>query len=45
MQVRRAALETMEKEQEPEKYPIPENKRIAKYWAGIEAKKASFAQA
>lgn len=44
-QVRDAALEAMERGESPEDYPIPENKRIQKYWAGIAEKQSRAAQA
>lgn len=37
LEVREAALNT----EYPQQYPIPENKRIAAYWASIEAKKSA----
>lgn len=44
-QVREAALMAMKQNESPEDYPIPENKRIEKYWAGIAAKQESANQA
>ena len=44
-QVREAALQALQHKEEPEDYPIPENKRIEKYWAGITAKQESAIQA
>lgn len=40
-QVREAALQAIRQNESPEDYPIPENKRIEKYWAGIAAKQES----
>lgn len=37
LEVREAALNT----EYPQQYPIPENKKIAAYWASIEAKKSA----
>ena len=44
-QVREAALQAIEQKESPEDYPIPENKRIKKYWAKIEAKQQTAIQA
>ena len=44
-QVREAALQAIEQKESPEDYPIPENKRIKKYWAKIEAKQQTAVQA
>jgi transposase InsO family protein len=44
-QVREEALQAMKKNESPQDYPIPENKRIEKYWAEIEAKQQSAVQA
>ena len=37
-QVREAALQAIKQNESPEDYPIPENKKIDKYWAQIAAK-------
>ena len=37
LEVRTAALTS----EQPQQYPIPENKKIAAYWASIEAKKSA----
>ena len=44
-QVREAALLAIKQDKQPEDYPIPENKRIEKYWAGIKAKQQAANQA
>ena len=43
-QVREAALQAMEQNEMPKSYPIPENKRIAKYWEALAAKRAAAGQ-
>lgn len=43
-QVREAALTAMKQKNSPENYPIPKNKRIEKYWAGIAAKQQAAIQ-
>ena len=43
-QVREAALLAMKQDKAPDDYPIPVNKRIEKYWAGIAAKQQTEIQ-
>jgi len=44
-EVRLAALKAISDNEAPEDYPIPDNKRIAKYWETIRLKQASTASA
>ena len=44
-QIREAALQAMKQDKAPDDYPIPVNKRIEKYWAGIAAKQQAETQA
>ncbi|MCR5795374.1 MAG: IS3 family transposase [Solobacterium sp.] len=44
-QVREAALLAIKQDKQPKDYPIPENKRIEKYWAMIKAKQQAANQA
>ena len=43
-QVREEALQAMKQDKAPDDYPIPVNKRIEKYWAGIAAKQQTEIQ-
>lgn len=43
-QIREAALQAMKTEETPEIYPIPENKRIRKYWDKIASKQDAVIQ-
>ena len=43
-QIREAALLAMKQDKAPDDYPIPVNKRIEKYWAGIAAKQQTEIQ-